>query len=88
MLEGVIDSTSFTVLVLRMRDIEMKLLKGERLTADEEKFLKLNLLGIDPRRKFRDEKHRDKLLAQWWKGAKILAKRFKEEEEKKEKKKL
>ena len=80
MFEGIRDRTTLLIYVRLMRDIEIKLLKEERLTEDEEKILKNNLLGIDPRREFRDEKQRDKLLAQWWKGAKLLDKRFKEEE--------
>ncbi len=82
MLEGVKDRTTLLVVILLMRDIEMKILKGERLTEDEEKILKHNLLGIDPRREFRDEKQRDSLFAKWWEEAKILHKRLNEEEEK------
>lgn len=81
MFEGVRNSDTLSVITLRMREIQMKLSKGERLTEYEEKYLKLNLFGIEgERREFRDEKHRDRLLAQWWKGAKVLYKRLKEEE--------
>ena len=77
MLEGIGDSDTLVVYAILMHGIQMKLLKGEKLSKDEEKILKLNLLRMGG--EFRDEKHRDKLFAQWWKGAKILAKKFKEE---------
>lgn len=85
MFEGIINRGTLLVAALLLHDIHEKLLKGENLTEGEEEILKLHLLGTDPRREFRDEKHRDKLLAQWWDGAKILDKRLKEEEEKDEK---
>ena len=87
MFEGIRDGITLTVHVIRMYDIQIKLSKGERLTPADEEYLKLNLLERDPRREFKDEKHRDRLLAQWRKEAKVLSKKLKEEEKKEAKKK-
>lgn len=86
MFEGVTDPITLMILMLRMRDVQMKILKRKKLIGADETWLRLNLLG--PRKgNFRNEKHRDKLLNEWFKGAKILAKRFKAEEEIKTEKK-
>lgn len=66
----------------RMHSIHAKLLKGKGLTEKEEKDLKLYLWsmnGLD--RKFRDDIHRIQLINQWWKDAKPLNKKLKEQEE-------
>ena len=82
MFEAIRDLSTLTVIVLRMHGIQVKILKGKRLTEDEEKQLKLNLFGVREG-EFRDKEHRDRLLEQWWKGAKILYKKLEEEERKK-----
>lgn len=86
MFEGVEDESTLIVLRIRMRDIQMKLKKGKRLTGVDEIWLRLELLGSKTG-EFRDDEHRGTLLAQWWKEAQILTKRFKEEKEKKSKQK-
>jgi hypothetical protein len=79
MLKGIKDKDTLIVIALRMHDIQVKLLKGEALTEKELLQLKL-YLGVP---KFMDEEHRDRLFDEWWKGAKILHKKLKEEERKK-----
>lgn len=79
MLKGVRDKDTLIVIALRMHGIQIKLLKGEPLTGKEELQLKL-YLGVP---KFMDEEHRDRLFEEWWRGAKILYKKLKEEERKK-----
>lgn len=81
MFKAIQDLTTLWVVALRMRDIENIILRGERLTDEEEKYLRLSLLGIDSRRDFRDEEHRDRLIKEWWRGAKIHYKRLKKVEE-------
>lgn len=81
MFEGIRDGTTLTVIMLRMHDIGTKLKEGESLTEEEEKELEHNIFGMEGGR-FRDEAHRDKLIAQWWRGARLLAERFKEKNKK------
>jgi hypothetical protein len=75
MFVGVRDKSTLLVLVLRMHDLEKKILNGETLTEKEAKELKLCLQV----RGFRDDRHRRQLIKQFWKEAKILNKKFKEE---------
>lgn len=81
MFEGIVDGTTLAVIMLRMHDIGTKLKEGESLIQEEEKELEHHIFGIEGGR-FRDEAHRHKLIAQWWRGARLLAKRFKEDKEK------
>ncbi|UCE35959.1 MAG: hypothetical protein JSW00_10355 [Thermoplasmata archaeon] len=66
------DLVSVVNSIIRMHDIDTKIQKGEKLTDEEEKYLKI-YLGVD---KIRDEEHRDKLIKQFWREVRILAKRF------------
>jgi hypothetical protein len=75
MFVGVRDESTLLVLVLRVHDLEKKILNGKALTKKEAKELKLCLQVGE----FRDERHRKQLIERFWKGAKILTKKFKEE---------
>ncbi len=81
MLEDINSKNSLFVAKDEMRGIKEKIMKGEALTDREEGSLERRLFGAGGG-KFRDAKHRDKLIEHWWIGAKILDKRFKEEEAK------
>jgi hypothetical protein len=68
-----------------MQDFQRRLKRGERLTEDEEKQLKRNLLGEEAVVKgieFKDDKQRDRLLDEWFKRAKILYETLREKEKK------
>jgi hypothetical protein len=86
MLEGfkaIVDRDTLRIIDQRIRDIQVKLLKGIPLTKKEEKDLKHYLWGVDGLgRKFRDDNHRLKLIEQWLRDAKLHDKRLEEEEAK------
>jgi hypothetical protein len=83
--EGVKKSGTLQVIFIRMQDFQRRLKRGERLTEDEEKQLKRNLLGEEAVVKgieFKDDKQRDRLLDEWFKRAKILYETLREKEKK------
>ena len=81
MLKEFTDSGSLLVCKARMLVIKMRIKRGEKLTADQEKFMRLFLLGPG-RRHFKNDKHRDQLFDKWFKEAEILEKKLKDEEDK------
>jgi len=81
MFKAITNKYTLDTCMSRMYNIQNRLNQGKQLTDKDEKLLKLFIFGIKGG-EFRDEAHRDKLISQWWAGAKLLDKRFKKEKEK------
>ena len=82
MFKGIPDLFSLKINNDRVRAYQMKREKGEELTAKDNREMRDHLLGIG-RGEFRDDEHIDQMLDLWWKGSKILAKKFIDEKKSK-----